>query len=190
YIGVPFDKPQWTIPLTPEDEELAISTIANKPTLVISPAASKDSRNWLTDRYAAIADYAVEQGMQVVLCGSPAPREVNLGNDIEKLCQSPVTNLIGKTNLKQLTAVLKHATVVLAPDTGPAHLATTQSTPVIGLYAHSDPRRTGPYNDLDIVVSVYQQHVEAQQGKPVADLPWGTRAKGDDLMKDITLDMV
>ncbi len=73
----------------------------------------------------------------------------------------------------------------------PAHLAaTTQSTPVIGLYAHSDPRRTGPYNDLDIVVSVYQQHVEAQQGKPVEDLPWGTRAKGDDLTKDITLDMV
>ncbi|MEZ9645252.1 glycosyltransferase family 9 protein [Vibrio sp. 10N.261.52.C2] len=190
YIGVPFDKPQWDIPLTPEDEQLAISTMADKPTLVISPAASKDSRNWLTERYAAIADYAVEQGMQVVLCGSPAPREVNLGSDIEKLCQSPVTNLIGKTNLKQLTAVLKHATVVLAPDTGPAHLATTQSTPVIGLYAHSDPRRTGPYNDLDIVVSVYQQHVEAQQGKPVADLPWGTRAKGDDLMKDITLDMV
>lgn len=190
YIGVPFDKPQWNIPLTPEDEQLAISTMADKPTLVISPAASKDSRNWLTERYAAIADYAVEQGMQVVLCGSPAPREVNLGSDIEKLCQSPVTNLIGKTNLKQLTAVLKHATVVLAPDTGPAHLATTQSTPVIGLYAHSDPRRTGPYNDLDIVVSVYQQHVEAQQGKPVADLPWGTRAKGDDLMKDITLEMV
>ena len=43
---------------------------------------------------------------------------------------------------------------------------------------------------LDIVVSVYQQHVEVQQGKPVKDLPWGTRAKGDDLMKDITLDMV
>ncbi|MEZ9417448.1 glycosyltransferase family 9 protein, partial [Vibrio sp. 10N.286.49.E1] len=116
YIGVPFDKPQWDIPLTPEDEQLAISTMADKPTLVISPAASKDSRNWLTERYAAIADYAVEQGMQVVLCGSPAPREVNLGSDIEKLCQSPVTNLIGKTNLKQLTAVLKHATVVLAPD--------------------------------------------------------------------------
>jgi heptosyltransferase I len=190
YIGVPFDKPQWDIPLTPEDEQLAIDTMAGKQTLVISPAASKDSRNWLTERYAAIADYAVEKGMQVVLCGSPAPREVNLGKDIEALCQSPVINLIGKTNLKQLTAVLKHATVVIAPDTGPAHLATTQSTPVIGLYAHSDPRRTGPYNDLDIVVSVYQQHVEAQQGKPVKDLPWGTRAKGDDLMKDITLDMV
>ncbi len=190
YIGAPFEKPEWNIPLTTEDEALAIDTINGSKTLVISPAASKDSRNWLTERYAQIADYAHSQNLKVILCGSPAPREIQLGNEIEALCQFPVTNLIGKTSLKQLTAVLKHATVVIAPDTGPAHLATTQGTPVIGLYAHSNPKRTGPYNDLDVVVSVYEQHVEQQQGKTVDELPWGTRAKGEELMQDITLEMV
>lgn len=190
YIGVPFDTPTWTIPLSQEDIEFAQSHLTNMPTLVISPAASKDERNWLTERYAQLADYANEQGLQIVLCGSPSPREVKLGEDIEALCQCPVKNLIGKTNLMQLTSILKQADVVLAPDTGPAHLATTQGTPVIGLYAHSNPLRTGPYNSLEYIASVYQKHVEEQQGKSVESLHWGARAKGDNLMQDISLDMV
>ena len=80
--------------------------------------------------------------------------------------------------------------MVLAPDTGPAHLATTQGTPVIGLYAHSNPKRTGPYNSLDYVASVYSQHAEQQHGKPVSELPWGSRVKGSDIMKDIDADRV
>lgn len=190
YIGVPFTEPHWNIPLTEQDEQFALQALAGKPTLVISPAASKDSRNWLTERYAQVAQYALDKGVQVVLCGSPAEREVRLATEIEALCLSPIINLVGKTNLKQLTAVLKHADIVIAPDTGPAHLATTQGTPVIGLYAHSNPYRTGPYLNLDKVASVYHQHVEAQQGKSVSELAWGVRAKGDNLMVDITTEAV
>lgn len=190
YLGVPFDQPHWNIPLSDEDTAFARQQINQHPTLIISPAASKDERNWLTERYAQLADYANEKGMQVILCGSPALREVTLGQAIEQLCQHPVKNLIGQTSLKQLTALLGQAAVVVAPDTGPAHLATTQGTPVIGLYAHSNPQRTGPYNSLKTVCSVYDQHAEAQHGKPVSALPWGTRVKGDQLMKDISLAQV
>jgi len=190
YIGVPFKTPKWTIPLSLEDTEFAKLHLAEKPTLIISPAASKDERNWLTGRYAQLADYAYELGLQVVLCGSPAEREIKLGTAIETLCRHRVKNLIGKTSLTQLTALLRYADIVLAPDTGPAHLATTQGTPVIGLYAHSNPIRTGPYNSLEFVVSVYQIHIEKQHGKPMQDLAWGTRAKGNNLMQDISLDRV
>lgn len=190
YLGVPFDKPHWLIPLSDEDKAFAEQQINGTPTLIISPAASKDERNWLTERYSQLADYALSKGMQVILCGSPAPREVTLGKAIEQHCQHSVVNLIGKTSLKQLTALLGQATVVVAPDTGPAHLATTQGTPVIGLYAHSNPKRTGPYNSLNIIASVYEQHAQQQHGKTVAQLPWGTRVKGEDLMKDITLESV
>ncbi len=190
YIGVPFDKPRWHIPLSHEEMSFAEQHLRTKPTLIISPAASKDERNWLTERYADIANYAVEQGLQVVLCGSPAPREIQLGEAISALCRHPVKNLIGKTTLMQLTALLKQAAVVIAPDTGPAHLATTQSTPVIGLYAHSNPARTGPYNNRELIASVYEQHAEDQYGQPVEKLTWGTRAKGEHLMQDISVAMV
>ncbi|EPG0369934.1 glycosyltransferase family 9 protein [Photobacterium damselae] len=189
YLGVPFTTPSWHIPLSKDDIEFAQSHI-KQPTLVIAPSASKEERNWLSERYAAIADYAHQHQMQVILCGSPAMREVELGKEICNLCQKKPLNLIGKTSLKQLTALLRFATVLIAPDTGPAHLATTQSTPVIGLYAHSNPLRTGPYNSLNTTVSVYDQFAEQQFGQPSAKLPWGTRVKGKDLMQAISLDSV
>lgn len=191
YLGVPKREPSWNIPLSEVDLAFIDTHVSSeKPYVVISPAASKDERNWLTERYAQLADWLNEQGYQVVLCGSPSEREKQLGAAIESLAQSPLINIIGLTSLKQLTAVLKKATVVIAPDSGPAHIATTQHTPVIGLYGHSNPKRTGPYNSLPYVVSVYEHHVTQQQNKPIEDLKWSTRVKGDHIMQDITLDMV
>ncbi|OCH39931.1 glycosyltransferase family 9 protein [Aliivibrio fischeri] len=191
YLGVPKREPSWNIPLSEVDLAFIDTHVSSeKPYVVISPAASKDERNWLTERYAQLADWLNEQGYQVVLCGSPSEREKQLGTAIESLAQSPLINIIGLTSLKQLTAVLKKATVVIAPDSGPAHIATTQHTPVIGLYGHSNPKRTGPYNSLPYVVSVYEHHVTQQQNKPIEDLKWSTRVKGDHIMQDITLDMV
>ena len=191
YLGVPKSEPTWNIPLSNDDFAFVNSHIPSEnPYVVISPAASKDERNWLTERYAQLADWLNEQGYQVVLCGSPSDREKQLGEHIESLTQLPIINLIGKTSLKQLTAVLNKAQVVIAPDSGPAHIATTQNTPVIGLYGHSNPKRTGPYNSLPYVVSVYEHHVTQQQNKPIDDLKWSTRVKGDHIMQDITLDMV
>ena len=127
----------------------------------------------------------VQQGFEVVLCGSPSPREIKLGEDILQKMKNKAVNLIGKTSLKQLCALLKEAKLVLAPDSGPAHIATTQNTPVIGLYGHSNPLRTGPYLSLDNVVSVYEKHVQIQHHKPASELPWSTRAKGGHIMHDI-----
>ncbi|OEF29477.1 glycosyltransferase family 9 protein [Vibrio rumoiensis] len=191
YLGVPKSPAKWDMPINSEDVIWVNTHIdPQQPTLVISPAASKDERNWLTERYAQFADHAISQGYQVVLCGSPSQREIQLGDDIGQHMRQQATNLIGKTNLKQLLAVLKKADIVLAPDSGPAHMATTQGTPVIGLYAHSNPQRTGPYLSLSSTVSVYDNCVLQQYGKPVSELPWGTRVKGSDLMQQISLESV
>ena len=84
-------------------------------------------------------------------------------------------------------ALLNQVDLVLAPDTGPLHMAVTQKTPVIGLYAHSNPRRTGSYFYRDLTVSVYDKHIENQHGCSFEKLPWGVRAKGAHLMKDISV---
>ncbi|HEY7865444.1 MAG TPA: glycosyltransferase family 9 protein [Psychromonas sp.] len=191
FLGLKKSTPSWNIPLAETDIHFAEQVCQNnKPIFVISPAASKDERNWLTGSYAGIADYAVQQGFQVILCGSPAPREVKLGQDIEALMHQQATNLIGKTSLKQLTAVIKQASLMLAPDSGPAHIATTQGIPVIGLYGHSNPNRTRPYLSRESVISVYEKHVQEQHGKPLIDLPWSARAKGAHIMEEITVQQV
>tara|TARA_R110002072_G_scaffold101568_1_gene223682 strand:- start:47459 stop:48535 length:1077 start_codon:yes stop_codon:yes gene_type:complete len=193
-IGVPESakhKLSWNIPISPEDNEFASKHIpSNQLTLIIAPSASKAERNWTTKGYANIADYAVNKGFSVLLCGGPSENEMQLGSDIQTTAQSALTSLIGQTSLKQMLALLKRASLVIAPDTGPAHMAVTQGTPVIGLYAHSNPRRTGPYLYQDYLVEVYHKHLLKQHGKADSQLPWGARVKGKDLMMDIPIEAV
>ena len=193
-ISVNDYEPSWQMPYTREDEVkadelLGQDYLANK-LFVISPAASKAQRNWLPERYAALAEHARAQGFNVALTGGPTELEVNLAENIIKHCNSPILNLVGKTKLKELLCVLKRADLVLAPDTGPAHMAVTVGTPVIGLYAHSNPARTGPYLYQDYVVEVYHQNLLKQTGKTAQQVPWGTRVKGDDLMGQISVESV
>lgn len=190
-LGVPAFEPAWDIPVSADDEAWAAAQIpSDQPTLLISPAASKPERCWAAASYAAIADHAISAGYRVVVTGGPTAWEQALAADVTALCSGDVTNLAGKSSLKQLLALLARARIVLAPDSGPAHMAVTQGTPVIGLYAHSNPDRTGPYNSRDSVVETYHSSVERQYGAPSSALPWGKRAKGDHLMEDITVEAV
>jgi len=190
-VGVTDTNPSWSIPIPPSDDEWAKSQFTpKKKTLVISPAASKAERNWSAERYAAIVDYAATRSWNVMLCGGVSKLEKDLGENILSLCDPTPKNLIGKTSLKQLLGVIKYADMLIAPDTGPVHMAVAMGTPVIGLYAHSNTDRTGPYLSRDYVVSVYESHIISQQQRPFNMVKWGVRAKGEHLMDDITVKAV
>ena len=103
------------------------------------------------------------------------------------MAKSQPTNLIGKTSLKQLLALLQRASVVLCPDSGPAHMATAVGTPVVGLYATSNRHRTGPYFSQHLVVDKYPAAVEREFGKPVEALRWGQRVRDPAAMSLITV---
>jgi heptosyltransferase I len=189
-LGVQDLTPRWHVPLAPADQQWATERLAGKPTLIIVPASSKAYKNWTVAGYAAVADFASQQGLQVVLCGSPVASEMALATQVQQACQFPVLNWVGQTQLKQLLAVIQQACLVFAPDSGPVHMATLVGTPVVSLYAHHNPQRVGPYLAREGVVSVYQTLVEAENHKPLADLPWRTRVKDPHAMQQITLEQV
>lgn len=190
-LGCPVSKPVWAMPLSDEDTLWAAEQFTDdKPIAIICPSASKAERNWNPQGYASVADSLVEKGFTVAICGGPTPLEKTLATQIQHLATAPLVNMVGKTSLKQLLAVLKISHLVIAPDTGPAHMAVTVGTPVIGLYAHSNPHRTGPYLYPHYVVSCYQEVIQQQYKKTVARLPWGIRAKGGDLMDNIKVSAV
>ncbi|WP_286264156.1 glycosyltransferase family 9 protein [Thalassotalea atypica] len=190
-LGCEISQPQWHMPLTDEDMLWAAEQFTNgKPIATICPAASKAERNWSCEGYAEVAQELVGKGFTVAICGGPTALERDLADNIIKHCDVELLNLVGKTSLKQLLAVLKLSHLVVAPDTGPAHMAVTVGTPVIGLYAHSNPHRTGPYLYQQYVVSHYQEIIQKQHNKVLAKLPWGIRAKGSDLMDNIQVSEV
>lgn len=186
-IGIEDKKLEWDIPI-PDDAKAFVDQYiaADKPVLAINPCTSNRSRNWRNwsaDNYAAVADYAIEKyGMQVVLTGGPAEMEVEMAQAIESISKHSLINLVAKTKLKELLAVLDRADIMISPDTGPAHMATTVGTPVIGLFATSNPYRTGPYLSLDHVVNEYPKALEEECGLAVEDAKWGQRVRSESAM--------
>lgn len=189
-IGVSDLHPQWSLLLSIDDQMYSSQFIdLTRKNVVISPCSSKKEKDWLTERYAEIANWLLAQNVNVIIVGSPAKNEMAVAEQILQLapqCQ----NATGKTSLKQLAALIGQADLVLSPDTGAGHIATTQGTPVVGLYAIHNPRRTAPYIDQQNVISVYDEAILAQYGKSWQTLPWATKAKGENLMANIKVDDV
>lgn len=186
YLGVPSSQPQWDLPVMEADLTAVREYLdPHRKNLLISPCSSKKEKDWLVERYAAVANWAHQHDINVILCSSPAPRELAMIEEIKTLCNFAPVEVAGKLTLTQLTALIREVDLVISPDSGPAHIATTQGTPVIGLYAYHNPLRTGPYHNLDNVVSVYEQNVQKEFGKPSAQLPWATKLKGQNLMAQI-----
>jgi ADP-heptose:LPS heptosyltransferase len=57
----------------------------------------------------------------------------------------PAGSLVGRTNLKQLTAVLRDCSLHICGDTGSAHIAAALGTPVVSIFGRSNPDRLAPY---------------------------------------------
>jgi heptosyltransferase I len=115
--------------------------------------------------------------------------EVTFSQDIQADIDG-VINLVGKTSVEAMCTLIKGASLVISPDTGPAHIATLVGTPVLGLYALSNPKRTGPYNDIKNVVSVYEELAEKEYNKSVSELPWATTVHDPKAMQHIRVEQV
>jgi len=173
---------RWDIPIPGADRAFAREHLSGPdPVVVISPCSSRrfrNYRNWAADRYAAVADHASRRhGARVVLTGSGTDRELEIGRRIRARTACRPIDLIGRTSLKQLLAVLEAANVVVCPDSGPAHMATAVGTPVIGLYATSNRWQTGPYGSQDLVVDRYPEAARRFLGREVETIRWGRRVR-------------
>ena len=191
-IGLEADEPEWNFPVTePALQFVAEKVPENRKLLVISPCSSYPQRNWSAERYATVADHAIEKyGLQVILSGGPSAVERDMGVSIERHMRHRVTNLIGQDTLPQLVAILDRADLVLTPDAGPAHLANALGTPVLGLYASTWSRRSGPYNSLELCVDRFAEAARKFRNKSPEDLRWGTRINDDGVMNLVEVDDV
>jgi len=192
--GLPDRELRWDIPLT--DQALAFTRRElppGEPLLTISPCSSQRLRNyrdWPVARFVAVADHASGRGFQVVLTGGGSARERQYAEAIAAGCRRPVIDLVGRTSLKELAAVIARSQGLVGPDSGPVHLASAFDVPAIGLYATSNPRRTGPYRNREYVIDRYPDAVRRFLNRDPENLRWGTRVRHPDAMDLITVDEV
>lgn len=80
--------------------------------------------------------------LQIVLIGEKSERALS-----EAVAANipGIINLVGRTSLQQLMAVLARSHALVTTDTGPAHVAAALATPVIAIFGPSDAGNTGPF---------------------------------------------
>ena len=173
-LGINERRLEWRLPIPADAAAWARELIPDgQRTLIVSPCSRWSARNWRSERYAAVIDHAVSRhGLQVLLCGGPGDAERAMGAAIEAAVQVPVRNIIGTDTLPQLLALLGRASVLISPDSGPAHMATMVGTPVIGLMAGTRSARSGPYLSQRWCVDRYDQAARKYRGRPASELPW------------------
>ena len=175
---------RWDVPLPAEALAYAERLIPEgQRTLVISPCSSHALRNWSARGYAQVADHAVRRhGMRVILAGGPTQPEKRMGAEIARAAAVPLLNQIGRDTLPQMLALLQRATVLLSPDSGPAHMATMVATPVIGLYAATNPERSGPYLSRQWCVNAYPAAARRFRRCEPGQLPWNEKIEEPGVM--------
>jgi len=135
--------------------------------VVVHPGASAPARRYPSERYAALVQALVARGLRVLVCGSAAEQALcvqvagdaaaggvvdaevlapaaapGLSSPGGRGAHGPVQVLAGRLTLGEYAAVLAAATLLVANNTGPVHLAAAVGTPVVDLYALTNPQHT------------------------------------------------
>jgi len=111
-------------------------------------AAFGTAKRWFPERFKSLAErFAVEDNIQVVCLGHKS--EIDLGKTI---CQSTkIINLVGKTSLRELLAIISVCDAFLANDSGPMHIAAALKIPLVAIFGPTDEKVSRPYPERTVL---------------------------------------
>jgi heptosyltransferase I len=192
-LGIRERTMDWLLKADEPSRKFAQEIIGQQPAVVINPCSSlrpNNWRNWSESSYAAVIDNLMGKGFRVIISGGPSAQEKLFTERVLERCQQQPIDMVGKTSLMQLLALLEQARCLIAPDTGPAHMGTVAGIPVIGLYASSNPLRSGPYNSQSVRVNAFPEALQKFSHKTPEQARWGERIRHPQVMSLITVKAV
>lgn len=148
HLGAATDNPEWRINFRPDElreQAQFFGRFAGKPVATVIPASASHRKDWVPDRWAEVVDsLASDFGFHVVVAGGPGEREQRIAREILAASSAPVEWAMGDS-VRRLAWILGGSDLVIAPDTGPVHIARALNIPVVGIYGHTNPWRVGPW---------------------------------------------
>jgi len=113
------------------------------PVVALNAGARWPTKQWSPVSFAQVADQLQKEGIRVAVIGGPD--ETDPGHAVVRHMTTSPIDLVGKTSIKDLIALLRRSCLLITNDSGPMHLAAALNTPVVALFGPTDPGRTGPY---------------------------------------------
>jgi heptosyltransferase-2 len=146
-LGIDGGDRRLRLAVTAEEQAGARERLGAGDWVAVNPGASYGAaKRWIPERFAAVADgLAAEFGVRLVLTGGPG--EAEIGRDIERAMKVAPVNLIGRTSVRELMAVLAQCRLVVTNDSGPMHIAAAFGVPLVAVFGPTDHTTTSPLAD-------------------------------------------
>ncbi|MEE8550826.1 MAG: glycosyltransferase family 9 protein, partial [Gemmatimonadota bacterium] len=152
YLGIPVEPVEWRILLSDEEKRAQrefFRALDDRPAVAIVPSSGREPKDPPIELLARVAAAATRDlDCRVILLGGPGKREQARARAVEKGSEAEVVWALGP-DLRRLTYIIGGCDLIMAPDTGPLHIARALEIPVIGLYGHTDPSYHGPYGAFE-----------------------------------------
>ena len=146
-LGVGERRLEFRLPVTPAAEaaiEEWLATAGFKPhrrLVVLNPGAGRADKRWPLEHFATLARGLVQDaGAHVLITWGPGEEAA-----ARAIGAAAAVTLAPPTDLQTLPALLRRASVMVAADTGPLHMAAALGTSCVGLYGPTSTARNGPY---------------------------------------------
>lgn len=161
-LGVP--RPvhlDWRLSLTAEEraaQDRFFAEYAGREIAAVVPASANSKKDWVPERYVELVDRLDKEfGLLPMLLGGPGMRETGIARMVAEGALTDVVWAMGD-GVRRLLWLIERSRLVIAPDTGPVHIARALDVPVVGLYGHTNPWRVGPYRAFeDLWVDHYNE---------------------------------
>lgn len=115
-----------------------VGIAAGEQIVAVAPGSVWGTKRWTAECYAALVDVLMEKNcVKVLLIGSPLERET--GNTILGHAKNSPIDLIGKTGLRELIAIIDRCSLLIGNDSAPGHIAAARSVPVVSIFGPTAP---------------------------------------------------
>ena len=122
--------------------------------IVIQPGARWPNKRWPAESYAELVRLlaAANPDLQFAILGGEEDRP--LGEVIARANAARCLDLTGEISLPEMVEWIRLSKLMVTNDTGPMHVAAALGKPVVALFGPTEPRRTGPYGQLEHVLRI------------------------------------
>ena len=128
-----------------------LGIVKNELLIGVHPgAAYGETKRWFPERFAAVLERLHRSGRRFLLLGGTG--EEPLAEKIGAEMDHPVINLIGRTTVAEVLALIGRCSLFLSNDSGLMHVAAALSVPQVALFGSTDPQKTAPLNDGAVVI--------------------------------------
>jgi len=147
YLGHDISRIKMSLPEQSEETKCKVNSLLSgidksKPLVVIAPATTWEPKHWAVENWKKVVE-GLKAECTLIFTGMEQDKGL-----ISSIGGDDFLNLAGKTNLNDLMELFTHVDLVLAPDSGSAHLAWASAKPaLIEVFCCTDTRLFGCFGD-------------------------------------------